>query len=64
MSRRIDFGRPYHAFAEIPQTVSAKSGEPAKIQQTVSVETLPPSLVSAAPSLAKLAERFSLGCGT
>ena len=31
MSRQSDFERVYHAFAEIPQTASAKSGEQSEI---------------------------------
>ena len=61
MSPQIDFEHVYRTFAEIPQTVSATSRERPEIQQTMSVETLAPSTVSAAPSFTKLAEGFPLG---
>ncbi len=51
----------YQVFAEIQQTVSVGSGTLSKIQQTLSVESLSPSLISAAPNLTKLAEHFPLG---
>ena len=51
----------YQVFAEIRQTVSAKSGETSEIQRTPSVESLEPSVNSAPPSLTKLAGRFQLG---
>ena len=51
----------YQVFAEIRQTVSAKSGEPSDVQRTPSVESLEPSVNGAPPSLTKLAGRFQLG---
>ena len=51
----------YQVFTEIQQTVSVGSGTLSKIQQTLSVESLSPSLISAAPNLTGLAERFPLG---
>ena len=56
MSRQFDFERLVELCRrahgdEIAQTVSAESLEPPTIQQTVPVETLRPSLISAAPSL-------------
>ena len=51
----------YQVFTEIQQTVSVGSGTLSKIQQTLSVESLSPSLISAAPNLTRFAEQFSLG---
>ena len=53
MSPRFDFERLSQTFVEIPQTASAKSVEQSEIQQTMSVESLAPSLIGAAPSLTK-----------
>ena len=51
----------YQVFIEIQQTVSVGSGTLSKIQQTLSVESIVPSLISAAPNLTRLAGQFSLG---
>ena len=51
----------YQVFIEIQQTVSVGSGTLSKIQQTLSVESIAPSLISAAPNLTRLAGQFSLG---
>ena len=51
----------YQVFAEIRQTVSAKSGEPSETQRTLSVESLEPSVNGTPPSLRDLAARFQLG---
>ena len=44
MSRQFDFERHYQAFAKIPQTASAKSCEQSEIRQSMSVESLAPSV--------------------
>ena len=54
MSRQFDFERHHQAFPEIPQTASAKSGEQSQIQQKMSVESLAPGFIGAAPSLTSL----------
>ena len=51
----------YLEFREIQQTVSAKSGQRLKIQQTPSVKSLAPSLIRDVSKIANLAERFALG---
>ena len=45
----------------VSQTVSTESGEPSKIRQTVSVESIASTREMAAPSLTDLAGRFPLG---
>ena len=51
----------YEVFPEIRQTVSVESGEPSKIQQTLSVESLAPGPFTPAPAQTKLSKRFPLG---
>lgn len=50
----------YEAFPGIPQTVSVQSRRPSEIPQTASVESFT-ALMTDAPDLAKLAERFTVG---
>ncbi len=55
------FRQFYQAFKDIPQTLSAHSGQPEKIQQPVPVESFAPDTFAVAESMPELAARFTLG---
>ncbi len=55
------FRQFYQAFRDIPQTLSAHSGQPQKIQQPLVVESFAPDTFAAAESMTELAARFTLG---